>query len=150
MVFSVFTTLASGKDRWICSPRLSVFTGFSDGGMPCEKSSGLAMSMMTLPARFPVPAAASAAREPAPLVALTISSAPAAASAKAATSTPAFAACHWANGAVPIMSGSVRASVACGSRVPITTSCPSPASAPAIVRPTMPVPSTAIFMASSF
>ena len=84
-----------------------------------------------------------------PLVALTTTSAPAAASAKVATPIPLCAACHSAKGAPPVAPGSVRASVACGSRVPMTTSCPRPDSAAAIVGPTVPVPSTAIFMASS-
>ena len=47
----------------------------SEGGIPCEKSSGLAMSTSTFPARFSSPAASSIAIEPAPLVAFTISSA---------------------------------------------------------------------------
>ena len=51
IVFSVFTTRASGNARWICSPRLSVFTTDRTGGMPCEKSSGLATSAITLPDR---------------------------------------------------------------------------------------------------
>jgi hypothetical protein len=57
------------------------------GGKPREKSSGLAMSMSTLPARFPVPAAASAAIDTPPEVALTSSSAPEAAPAKVARRT---------------------------------------------------------------
>ena len=55
-VFRVLTTRASGKARWICSPRLSVLATDSVGGIPCEKSSGLATSMTTLPARRPAPA----------------------------------------------------------------------------------------------
>ncbi len=43
-------------------------------------------------------------------------------------------------------SGSVRASVACGSRVPTATSWPRSTSLAAMVRPTVPVPRTAIFM----
>ena len=43
-------------------------------------------------------------------------------------------------------SGSVRASVACGSRVPTMTVWPSSSRRPAIARPTEPVPRTAMFM----
>ena len=48
MVLRVLTTLMLGKARWICSPNESVLTMLSDGGMPCEKSSSLAMSIKHL------------------------------------------------------------------------------------------------------
>jgi hypothetical protein len=47
---------------------------------------------------------------------------------------------------LPIATGSVRASVAATSRVPVVTSWPRAASLPAIAWPTMPVPSTAILI----
>lgn len=51
-VFSDFTTRASGKVRWICSPRLSVLAIVRVGGMPWERSNGRAKSSRTFPARF--------------------------------------------------------------------------------------------------
>ena len=93
----------------------------SDGGIPAEKSSGLEMSISTLPVRFSSPAASSAAIDPSPLVALTTSSASAAASANPARPTPGCCSCHTLNGGLPKESGSTRASVAWGSRVPTTT-----------------------------
>jgi hypothetical protein len=56
----------------------SVLETSSDGGIPCEKSSGLAMSTSIFPARFSPPADSRNAIEPAPLLALTTSSARAA------------------------------------------------------------------------
>jgi hypothetical protein len=71
MVLRVFTTRASGKARWTCSPRLSALTGFSRGGIPREESSGLATSMRIFPARFTLPAAFRASSVTVPAVALT-------------------------------------------------------------------------------
>ena len=45
------TTRHSGKRRRICSPSESLLQTDSAGGMPCEKSSGLATSIATLPSR---------------------------------------------------------------------------------------------------
>ena len=70
IVFSALTTRTPGSWRWICSPRLSVLQMLSVGGIPCEKSSGLATSTRTLPERLSAPAASSAASEPVPAVQL--------------------------------------------------------------------------------
>ena len=56
----------------------------------------------------------------------------AAASAKVARLTPSWSACQAANGGFPMASGSVRASVDAGSRVPTTTSWPRASRRPAI------------------
>ncbi len=61
MVLSALTTRASGNRRWSCSPRLSVFVIARLGGMPREKSSGLATLSRTFPFRFSEPPASSAA-----------------------------------------------------------------------------------------
>ena len=72
------------------SPSDSVLQNSSVGGMPCEKSSGLATSTRILPARLAAPAASSASREWPPKVTLMTTSPCAAASAKlpAAASRP--------------------------------------------------------------
>lgn len=44
------------------------------GGLPCEKSSGFATSMITFPDRLAAPTASSAASDPPPLVAFTTNS----------------------------------------------------------------------------
>lgn len=93
--------------------------------MPAEKSSGLEMSRSTLPARASAPARPSTASEASPLVALTTTSAEAAASAKVASAMPGWAVAHVAKAALPIWSGSVRARVLAGSRVPMVTAWPS-------------------------
>jgi hypothetical protein len=61
-VLRVLTTRAAGNSRWMHSPRLSVLTTDSDGGMPWEKSSGLATSTRTLPSRLAAPASRRASR----------------------------------------------------------------------------------------
>jgi hypothetical protein len=73
----------------------------SDGGIPCEKSSGFATSMSTFPASLSVPADSSIAIEPAPFVAFTISSAGAAVSAGVASATPGCASRQTAKGGFP-------------------------------------------------
>jgi hypothetical protein len=118
------------------------------GGMPRLKSSGLDTSMSTFPASAASPAATSAAMAADPEVAFITRPAKAAASAKLISRTPACSACHCGNGGVPNPPGSVRALVTAGSLVPITTSWPSPSSLAARVRPTTPVPSTAILIPS--
>ena len=149
-LLSDFTTRVSGKARWICSPRLSSFAVSSFGGIPSERSRVRARSSSTLPARLSFPTSSRAAMESAPPVALTMSSPCAPASAIVTSRVCACSACHWANGGVPCGSGSVRASVDSGSRVPMTTSCPSPFRRSAMARPTIPVPMMAIFMSVSF
>jgi hypothetical protein len=74
MVLSDLTTRASGKARWICSPRLSVLETANDGRPPPEKSSGFDTSTSSLPARFSAPAAPSASNECMPAVQLKIRS----------------------------------------------------------------------------
>jgi len=68
IVFSAFTTRASGNSRWICSPSESVLHTVSDGGIPFEKSSGLDTWTRIFPRKFAAPAWRSAAIEFAPLV----------------------------------------------------------------------------------
>jgi hypothetical protein len=101
IVFSAFTTLVSGNARWICSPSESVLETKSEGGGPWEKSSGLAMSIRTFPARLSLPADSSIAIEPSPLVAFTISSAPAAASPAVSRRSSGYASRQTANGGFP-------------------------------------------------
>ncbi len=101
MVLRVFTTRAAGNARWICSPRLSMLTGSRVGGMPREKSRGLATSISSLPARLSAPAAVSAARLAAPAEALTTTSAPCAASAKVLSRMPGCSVLHCGYGGVP-------------------------------------------------
>jgi hypothetical protein len=62
--------------------------------MPREKSSGLLMSISSLPFRFASPASASASSAPLPFVALKTTSPKAAASAKLPASLLAPPACH--------------------------------------------------------
>ena len=88
IVLRVLTTLASGNARWICSPSESVSLTNRVGGKPAEKSSGLAISTSTLPARFAAPASPTTSSEAAPDEALTTSSAPAAASEKLVNGMP--------------------------------------------------------------
>ena len=80
-MLSVFTTRACGNAFWIRSPSESFDPVKSDGGIPCEESSGFATSMRTLPRRFSPPAAARASSDPAPFVQLNTISPNAAASA---------------------------------------------------------------------
>ena len=120
-VFSALTTRVAGKRRWICSANESVLDTSSEGGMPREKSSGLLTSISTLPARCSSPAASRAAIEPAPLVALTTSSAPAAASANPARSMSGWCVRHSGNGGLPKVSSSLRADAVATSRVPTVT-----------------------------
>ncbi len=138
-VFSAFTTRACGKAAWIRSPRLSSLQTERVGGIPCEKSSGLATSISVLPARFSAPAAARASSEAPPAVQLKTSSPAAAASAK----VPPFPRAP----ASPTHSS--RAALS-GEREPIVTSCPSSTSFEPIVFPTVPVPRTAIRTIPSF
>src|SRR5919109_868587 len=123
IVCSDFTTRASGKARWIRSPRLSMLETKRVGIPPLEWSSGLETSIRTLSVRFASPAARSASIEPPPAVQLKITSPKAAASANAtAPSLPAV-------------------------RDPVRTSCPTSASRAPSVLPTMPLPSTPILIA---
>ena len=130
-MFSAFTTRASGNARWIRSPRLSSLHTDSVGGIPWLKSSALATSISTLPARFSAPAASSASSDAPPAVALTTTSPNSAASANEPSLAPSPASAAQATAfSLP----------AC--REPIFTSCPSSTSLPAIACPTVPVPST--------
>ncbi len=88
IVFSAFTTWASGNARWIRSPRLSSLHTDSVGGMPWLKSSALATSIRTFPARFSAPAASSASSDAPPAVALTTTSPNPAASANEPSLAP--------------------------------------------------------------
>src|SRR5215212_3878329 len=140
MVCKVLTTLASGNLRWILSPSESVFDTHSVGGMPREKSSGFDTSIRSLPFRLSSPAISSASKETTPEVALTTISPWAAASLNAPSRTPWCSCCQALKGGLPYWSGSVRAIVSSGLRVPTITSCPMPSSRAAIVLPTTPVP----------
>ena len=106
----------------------------NDGGIPREKSSGLATSISTLPCRFRSAACSSAPSEASPAVALTTSAPWAAASANVPTPAP-----RW----VPTDASHSCARGFAGSRVPMTTPCPSSTSRVAMARPTMPVPEDA-------
>ena len=97
----------------------------NSAGPPPEKSSGLATSISTLPSRLSAPAAVRASSDAAPDVQLKTSSPCVAASANSTLPSPAV-------------------------REPTRTSWPSSASLPEIARPTIPVPSTPILIASSF
>ena len=74
----------------------------SDGGIPWEKSRGFETSIMIFPSRLCLPAASSASREPAPLVAFTRSSDRAATSSKVATPMFGCSACQTGNGGFPM------------------------------------------------
>jgi hypothetical protein len=101
IVLGAFITRACGKRRWICSPSESVLDTNSEGGVPWEKSSGLAMSTSTRPEMLCAPADSSMAIEPAPLVAFTISSAWAVASSGVASATPGCASFQTLKGGLP-------------------------------------------------
>ena len=96
------------------------------------------MSKSTLPSRC-FAAACSVSTEVAPNVAFTTSSSWAAASANVPSPISGCCSRHTGNCGFPYRSGSVLPRVDAGSRVPITTSWPSPASRAAIVCPTLPV-----------
>src|SRR5690606_4635992 len=137
-VFSVLTTRVSGNARWICSASESVLHTVRHGGMPCEKSSGYAMSIRNLRARFSRPACSSASSEPLPVVQLNTVSPNAAASR-----------CVPCDALGPISCAHAMARSLSGVREPIRTSCPSPTSFVPIVLPTTPVPRTAMRMSAS-
>src|SRR5262245_37306687 len=138
MVLSDLTTFVSGNSRWICSPMESVLHTESVGGMPREKSSGLETSMRILPRRLFAPAMRSASSAPPPEVQLKRSSPKAALSAKLPSEAlaPAFLA-HSAAFSLPAL------------REPILTLWPDSTSFEAMVLPTIPVPSTPMFMGAS-
>ena len=70
IVFSAFTTRASGNAAWIRSARLSSLHTDSVGGIPPLKSSAFATSTSTFPDRFCPPAASSAFSDASPAVAI--------------------------------------------------------------------------------
>ena len=92
----------------------------SVGGNPAEKSSGLATSMSTLPARFAAPTPVRAARVPEPLVAFTTTSPWAPAPGRSSSGTEGFGLEPGGHGSR--RSVEVRAAVADTSLVPRHTS----------------------------
>ena len=137
VVLSDFTTLASGKLRWICSASESVLHSVSEGGIPLEKSSGFDTSMSTFPRRLLAPACFSASRDADPAVQLK-------------TTSPCFAASAKvpAEALAPLAFAQAIAFGFCAVREPIFTSCPSDASFVPSLFPTSPVPRTPMRMRS--
>ena len=83
--FIVSNAFARGKARCICSPNESELHTASVGGIPFEKSKGLATSIKTFPLRLLASAEVRAAKETVPTVQLKTTSPSAAASAKVPT-----------------------------------------------------------------
>ena len=138
-VLSALTTRTSGSARWICSPSESSLQTVSVGGMPREKSSGLATSTSTLPASCSVPASSSAFSDADPAVALTSSSPKPAASAN----VPSLA-------GPPTWAAHATAAELPAAREPRRTSWPLRSSALPRVRPTSPVPRTPMRIAQPY
>ena len=148
IVFRALTTRAAGKARWICSPSESVLQTVSEGGMPREKSRGLAMSKRTLPSRFGPPAC-SASSEVAPEVALTTQLAVRGGLGEGAEPELGVLLAPDVERRVAVLVGFV----ACQGRRRIARAdhhlVAEPASRAAMVCPTMPVPRTPMFMPAS-